>query len=64
MVRMTDTIPSTISTDAELFRAEAERARRHAAAMTDRRVIDQLKWIATLYDALAIGQDLGPTDRD
>ena len=64
MARMTDTIPSTISTDADLFREEARRARRYAAAMTDRKVIDQLKWIATLYDALAIGQDLGPTDRD
>jgi hypothetical protein len=61
---MTDTIPSTISTDADLFRAEADRARRYAAAMTDRKVIDQLKWIATLYDALAVGQDLGATDRD
>jgi len=61
---MTDTIPSTISTDADLFREEVQRARRYAAAMTDRKVIDQLKWIATLYDALAIRQDLGPTDRD
>jgi hypothetical protein len=33
---MADTIPSTISTDADL-REEAERARRYAAAMTDKR---------------------------
>jgi hypothetical protein len=34
---MADTIPSTISTDADL-RKEAERARRYAAAMTDKKV--------------------------
>ena len=50
---MTDTIPSTISTDADLFRKEAQRARRYAAAMTDRRVIDQLKWIAVRQAKLA-----------
>jgi len=61
---MTDTIPSTISTDADLFREEAERARRYAAAMTDRKVSDQLNRIADLYDALAVGQTPGPTDRD
>jgi hypothetical protein len=61
---MTDTIPSTISTDADLFREEATRARRYAAAMTDQKVSDQLNQIAALYDALADGQSPGPTDRD
>jgi hypothetical protein len=61
---MTDTIPSTISTNADLFREEAERARRYAAAMADKRVCDQLNRIAALYDALAAGQTVGPTDRD
>ena len=61
---MTDTISTTISTNADLFREEAERARRYAAAMTDRKVSDQLNRIADLYDALAVGQTPGPTDRD
>jgi hypothetical protein len=55
---------TTISGDADLFREEAERARRYAAAMTDRSVIDQLNRIAALYEALATAQDPGPTDRD
>jgi hypothetical protein len=55
---------TTISTDADLFREEAERARRYAAAMTDRKVMDQLTHIAALYEALATAQDPGPTDRD
>jgi len=49
---------TTVSTDATLFREEAERARRYAAAMTDKKIIDRL------YDELAAGQDPGPTDRD
>lgn len=53
-----------LSNDADLFREEAERARRYAAAMTDKKVIDQLNRIAALYDELAAGQDPGPTDRD
>jgi hypothetical protein len=61
---MTDTIPSTVSTNADLFREEAERARRYAAAMTDQKVSDQLNRIAALYEALASGQTPGPTDRD
>jgi hypothetical protein len=61
---MSDTIPSTVSTNADLFREEAERARRYAAAMTDKKVSDQLNRIAALYDALAAGQTAGPTDRD
>ncbi len=61
---MTDTIPNTISNEADLFREEAERARRYAAAMTDQQVADQLKRIAALYEALAAGQTPGPTDRD
>jgi hypothetical protein len=52
------------STDAELFREEAERARRFAAAMSDKSVIDRLNQTAALYDALAAGQDPGPTDRE
>jgi hypothetical protein len=55
---------TTISGDADLFREEAERARRFAAAMTDRNVIDQLNRIAALYEALATAQDAGSTDRD
>ena len=35
-----------------LFREEAERARRYAAAMTDKKVIDRLNKIAALYDEL------------
>lgn len=62
---MTEAIPNTtLSTDADLFREEAERARRYAAAMTDKTVIERLHQIASLYDELAAGQDSGPTDRD
>jgi len=36
---MDETLPNTtVSTDATLFREEAERARRYAAAMTDKPV--------------------------
>ena len=55
---------TTVSTDATLFREEAERARSYAAAMTDKKIIDRLNEIATLYDELAAGQDPGRTDRD
>lgn len=62
---MNDAIPNTtISTDADLFREEAARARRYAEAMTDRSVADRLHHIADLYESLATGQDPGPTDRD
>jgi hypothetical protein len=62
---MDKTLPNTtVSTDATLFREEAERARRYAAAMTDKKVIDRLNEIAALYDELAAGQNPGPTDRD
>jgi len=62
---MDETSPNTtVSTDATLFREEAERARRYAAAMTDKKVIDRLNAIAALYDELAVGQNPGPTDRD
>ena len=62
---MSETLPNTtVSTDATLFREEAERARRYAAAMTDKKVIDRLNQIAALYEDLAAGQDPGPTDRD
>jgi hypothetical protein len=62
---MSDALPNTtVSTEADLFREEAARARRYAAAMTDKTVIDRLNQIAALYDALALGQDPGPTDRD
>ena len=62
---MDETLPSTtITTDATLFREEAERARRYAAAMTDKKIIDRLNQIARLYDELAAGQDPAPTDRD
>jgi len=62
---MNDRLPNTTaSTDATLFREEAERARRYAAAMTEKKVIDRLNEIAVLYDELAAGQDPGPTDRD
>jgi hypothetical protein len=62
---MDETLPNTtITTDATLFREEAERARRYAAAMTDKKIIDRLNQIAALYDELAAGQDLGPTDRE
>jgi hypothetical protein len=55
---------TTASSDATLFREEADRARRYAAAMTDKKVIDRLNQIAALYDELAAGQNPGPTDRD
>jgi hypothetical protein len=62
---MNEALPNTtVSTDATLFREEAGRARRYAAAMTDKKVIDCLNEIAALYDELAAGQDPGPTDRD
>jgi hypothetical protein len=62
---MSETLPNTtVSTDATLFREEAERARRYAAAMTDKKVINRLNEIAALYEELAAGQDPGPTDRD
>jgi hypothetical protein len=62
---MNETLPNTtITTDATLFREEAERARRYAAAMTDKKIINRLNQIAALYDELAAGQDLGPTDRE
>ena len=62
---MNEALPNTtVSTDATLFREEAGRARRYAAAMTDKNVIDRLNEIAALYDELAAGQDPGPTDRD
>jgi hypothetical protein len=55
---------TTISTSADLFREEAERARRYSAAMTDQKVIAQLTQIAILYEELAAGQHPGPADRD
>jgi hypothetical protein len=62
---MEEKLPNTTaSSDASVFREEAERARRYAAAMTDKKVIDRLNQIAALYEELAAGQDLGPTDRD
>ena len=62
---MNDRLPNTTaSTDATLFREEAEQARRYAAAMTEKKVIDRLNEIAALYDEPAAGQDPGPTDRD
>ena len=40
---MNERLPNiTASTDATLFRGEAERARRYAAAMTEKKVIDRL----------------------
>ncbi len=64
-IDMANTISNTtLSTDADLFREEAQRARRYAAAMTDKTVIKRLNRIAALYDELATGQDSGPTDRD
>jgi len=57
--------PNTIiSTQADLFREEAERARRYAATMTDQKIIGQLQLIASLYDGLAAGQHPGPADRE
>ena len=62
---MDETSPNTtVSTDATLFREEAERARRYAAAMMDKKVINRLNEIAAIYDELAVGQNPGPTDRD
>ena len=62
---MNEMLPNTtVSTDATLFREEAERARRYAAAMTDKKVINRLNEIAALYEELAAGRDPGPTDRD
>ena len=62
---MDETLPNTtITTDATLFREEAQRARRYAAAMIDKKVIDRLNEIAALYDQLAAGQDSGLTDRN
>jgi hypothetical protein len=62
---MDETLPNTtITTDATLFREEAERARRYAAAMTDKKIIDRLNETAALYDELAAEQDPGPTDRE
>ena len=62
---MSETLPNTaVSTDATLFREEAERARRYAAATTDKKAINRLNEIAALYEELAAGQDPGPTDRD
>jgi hypothetical protein len=62
---MDETLPNTTtSTDATLFREEAEGARRYAAAMIDKKVIDRLNEIAALYDQLAAGQDSGLTDRE
>ena len=62
---MDETLPNTtITPDATLFREEAERARRYAAAMIDKEIIDRLNAIAALYDELAAGQDPGPTDRE
>jgi hypothetical protein len=55
---------TTISSPADLFREEAERARRFSATMTDQKVINQLNLIASLYEKLAVGQHPGPTDRD
>ena len=57
MIDMNEMLPNTtVSTDATLFREEAGRARRYAAAMTDKKVIDRLNQIAELYDELAAGQ--------
>ena len=59
---MDETLPNTtISTDATLFREEAERARRYAAAMIDKKVIDRLNEIAALYDER--GRAIRWTDR-
>jgi hypothetical protein len=55
---------TTISSSADLFREEAEWARRFSATMTDQKVVDQLNLIASLYERLAVGQHPGPTDRD
>jgi hypothetical protein len=54
----------TISTSADLFQEEAERARRFAATMTDQKIIAQLNQIAALYEELAADQHLGRNDRE
>ena len=57
--------PNTaMSAHADLFREEAERARRYAASAADRNVIEQLHRIAQIYEMLAAGQHPGPADRD
>ena len=62
---MDETLPNTtVSTTATLFREEAGRAHRYAAAMTDKTVIDRLYEIAAIFDELAAGQDPGGTDRE
>ncbi|HEX3883794.1 MAG TPA: hypothetical protein VHW66_14130 [Stellaceae bacterium] len=62
---MPDIAPNTgISSHADLFREEAERARRYVATTRDRSVIEQLTQIARIYENLAAGQTPGPTDRD
>jgi hypothetical protein len=43
------------SSEASVSREEAERARRYAAAMIDKTVIDRLNQIAALYEELAAG---------
>ena len=55
---------SPVSDYASMFREEARRARRYAAAIDDKKIIDRLNQIAAVYEELAAGQDLGPTDRD
>jgi hypothetical protein len=51
---MDEPLPNTtLSTVATLFREEAERARRYAAAMTDKTIIERLNEIAALYDEFA-----------
>ena len=55
---------ATLGSNADLFREEAARARRYAAAMTDKTIAVRLTVIAELYEKLACGQDPGPTDRD
>jgi hypothetical protein len=62
---MPDIAPNTgVYSHADLFREEAERARRYAATTRDRKVIEQLTQIAKLYEMLAAGQTPGPSDRD
>jgi hypothetical protein len=62
---MTAEIPNTtLSSNGDPFREEAARARRFAAAMTDPAVIERLHEIAELYEAIAVGQDPGSTDRE
>ncbi|MBV9373479.1 MAG: hypothetical protein JO320_00160 [Alphaproteobacteria bacterium] len=62
---MDESLPNVTASDyGTIFREEAARARRYAAAITDAKVIDRLNQVAGLYDELAAGQDFGPTDRD